>query len=140
MQSLQVTVWENVCWKELGLLCFVWVAFLVLQIAKVIFCSIYWFIFSEYELLRRNWSNMTFGNRIIQLLVQWHIGCWTCCRYILSFSSLLPLYICRIAWSRHNSWMLRIILIIAISLKPGLRCPFCFPDPSFIWGISVWSS
>ncbi|KAK8547421.1 hypothetical protein V6N13_098131 [Hibiscus sabdariffa] len=29
-----VSVWENVCWKELGLLCFVWVAFLVLQIAK----------------------------------------------------------------------------------------------------------
>ncbi|XWS17737.1 hypothetical protein CRYUN_Cryun33cG0093000 [Craigia yunnanensis] len=30
----EVTVWENVCWKELGLLCFVWIAFLVLQIAK----------------------------------------------------------------------------------------------------------
>ncbi|XVE71060.1 hypothetical protein DITRI_Ditri10aG0119800 [Diplodiscus trichospermus] len=30
----EVTVWENICWKELGLLCFVWVAFLVLQIAK----------------------------------------------------------------------------------------------------------
>ncbi|KAG6498734.1 hypothetical protein ZIOFF_038456 [Zingiber officinale] len=26
---------ENVCWKELGLLCFVWVAFLILQILKV---------------------------------------------------------------------------------------------------------
>ncbi|XP_022754558.1 sulfite exporter TauE/SafE family protein 3-like [Durio zibethinus] len=30
----EVPVWENICWKELGLLCFVWVAFLVLQIAK----------------------------------------------------------------------------------------------------------
>lgn len=26
---------ENVCWKEFGLLCFVWVAFLALQIGKV---------------------------------------------------------------------------------------------------------
>ncbi|EOY29674.1 Sulfite exporter TauE/SafE family protein [Theobroma cacao] len=41
----EVTVWENVCWKELGLLCFVWVAFLVLQIAKnhTATCSVaYW--------------------------------------------------------------------------------------------------
>lgn len=35
--SLQVSILENVCWKELGLLCFVWIAFLVLQITKVIF-------------------------------------------------------------------------------------------------------
>ncbi|XWS73498.1 hypothetical protein CRYUN_Cryun02cG0134400 [Craigia yunnanensis] len=33
----EVTVWKDVRWKELGLLCFVWIAFLVLQIAKVIF-------------------------------------------------------------------------------------------------------
>lgn len=32
--DLEVTILENVCWKELGLLVFVWVAFLVLQIAK----------------------------------------------------------------------------------------------------------
>ncbi|XWS26312.1 hypothetical protein CRYUN_Cryun26dG0021300 [Craigia yunnanensis] len=41
----EVTVWENVCWKELGLLCFVWIAFLVLQIAKnqTATCStVYW--------------------------------------------------------------------------------------------------
>ena len=44
IQSLQVTVWENVCWKELGLLCFVWIAFLVLQISKVMFILLYlWF-------------------------------------------------------------------------------------------------
>ncbi|GLT25431.1 hypothetical protein SLA2020_005600 [Shorea laevis] len=30
----EVTVFQNVCWKELGLLVFVWVAFLVLQIAQ----------------------------------------------------------------------------------------------------------
>ena len=33
----EVSILENVCWKELGLLCFVWIAFLVLQITKVIF-------------------------------------------------------------------------------------------------------
>ncbi|XP_022751789.1 sulfite exporter TauE/SafE family protein 3-like [Durio zibethinus] len=41
----EVTIWENVCWKELGLLCFVWIAFLVLQIAKnhtVICSAVYW--------------------------------------------------------------------------------------------------
>ncbi|XP_048332262.2 sulfite exporter TauE/SafE family protein 3 [Ziziphus jujuba] len=41
----EVTVFENVCWKEFGLLVFVWVAFLVLQIAKneTANCSIaYW--------------------------------------------------------------------------------------------------
>ncbi|GKB11350.1 sulfite exporter TauE/SafE family protein 3-like protein [Tanacetum coccineum] len=31
----EVTILENVCWKELGLLVFVWIAFLGLQIAKV---------------------------------------------------------------------------------------------------------
>lgn len=35
--NLQVTILENVYWKELGLLVFVWVSFLALQIAKV--CS-----------------------------------------------------------------------------------------------------
>lgn len=32
--DFEVTILENVCWKELGLLVFVWVAFLALQIAK----------------------------------------------------------------------------------------------------------
>ncbi|GJR64542.1 LEC14B protein [Tanacetum coccineum] len=32
----EVTTLENVCWKELGLLVFVWIAFLGLQIAKVL--------------------------------------------------------------------------------------------------------
>ncbi|XVF48520.1 hypothetical protein PTKIN_Ptkin03bG0197200 [Pterospermum kingtungense] len=43
----EVTVLENVCWKELGLLCFVWVAFLILQIAKnhTTTCSaLYWVV------------------------------------------------------------------------------------------------
>ncbi|KAG6740413.1 hypothetical protein POTOM_055863 [Populus tomentosa] len=34
-KELEITVFENVYWKELGLLVFVWVAFLVLQIAKI---------------------------------------------------------------------------------------------------------
>ncbi|XP_022729181.1 sulfite exporter TauE/SafE family protein 3-like [Durio zibethinus] len=41
----EITVWENVCWKEFGLLCFVWVAFLALQISKnyTTTCSVaYW--------------------------------------------------------------------------------------------------
>lgn len=41
----EITVFENVCWKEFGLLVFVWVAFLALQIAKnyTTNCSIeYW--------------------------------------------------------------------------------------------------
>ncbi|KAI3691173.1 hypothetical protein L2E82_49392 [Cichorium intybus] len=41
----EVTVWENVCWKELGLLVVVWVLFLALQISKTYTstCSIsYW--------------------------------------------------------------------------------------------------
>ncbi|KAH1131715.1 hypothetical protein J1N35_003093 [Gossypium stocksii] len=41
----KVTVLDNVCWKELGLLCFVWFAFLVLQISKnhTTTCSVgYW--------------------------------------------------------------------------------------------------
>ncbi|XP_071693309.1 sulfite exporter TauE/SafE family protein 3-like [Rutidosis leptorrhynchoides] len=41
----EVTVLENVCWKEFGLLAFVWVAFLALQIAKTYTstCSVlYW--------------------------------------------------------------------------------------------------
>ncbi|MBA0835846.1 hypothetical protein Goarm_008100, partial [Gossypium armourianum] len=40
-----VSILENVCWKELGLLCFVWIAFLVLQITKnyTTTCSaLYW--------------------------------------------------------------------------------------------------
>ena len=32
---LQVSIIENVYWKELGLLVFVWIVFLALQIAKV---------------------------------------------------------------------------------------------------------
>ncbi|GKE13229.1 hypothetical protein Tco_1416780, partial [Tanacetum coccineum] len=32
----EVTTLENVCWKELGLFVFVWIAFLGLQIAKVL--------------------------------------------------------------------------------------------------------
>ncbi|XP_042405400.1 sulfite exporter TauE/SafE family protein 3-like [Zingiber officinale] len=38
---------ENVCWKELGLLCFVWVAFLILQILKQNYtstCSLWYWI------------------------------------------------------------------------------------------------
>ncbi|URE42296.1 hypothetical protein MUK42_25703 [Musa troglodytarum] len=31
----EAPIMENVCWKELGLLCFVWIAFLVLQVLKV---------------------------------------------------------------------------------------------------------
>ncbi|XP_039018550.1 sulfite exporter TauE/SafE family protein 3-like [Hibiscus syriacus] len=42
----EVTILENVFWKELGLLCFVWVAFLIVQISKnrtTITCSVgYW--------------------------------------------------------------------------------------------------
>ncbi|WOG84106.1 hypothetical protein DCAR_0103286 [Daucus carota subsp. sativus] len=41
----EITVFENVCWKEFGLLVFVWISFLVLQIAKnyTTNCSIeYW--------------------------------------------------------------------------------------------------
>ncbi|KAE8675832.1 putative Membrane protein-like [Hibiscus syriacus] len=41
----EVPVWENVYWKELALLCFVWVTFLVLQITKnsTSTCSVsYW--------------------------------------------------------------------------------------------------
>ncbi|PSS01184.1 Dermorphin like [Actinidia chinensis var. chinensis] len=41
----EVSIIENVCWKELGLLVFVWVAFLALQIAKngTTTCStVYW--------------------------------------------------------------------------------------------------
>ncbi|KAI4316147.1 hypothetical protein L6164_024154 [Bauhinia variegata] len=44
-KKAEVTVLENVCWKELGLLVFVWVAFLGLQIAKnnTVNCSTaYW--------------------------------------------------------------------------------------------------
>lgn len=36
IKIFQVTILENVYWKELGLLVFVWVAFLGLQISKVI--------------------------------------------------------------------------------------------------------
>nr|GMC77881.1 sulfite exporter TauE/SafE family protein 3-like [Ipomoea batatas] len=35
----QVSIIENVYWKEFGLLCFVWVSFLALQIIKVLFLS-----------------------------------------------------------------------------------------------------
>ena len=35
IKIFQVSVFENVCWKELALLVFVWISFLALQIAKV---------------------------------------------------------------------------------------------------------
>lgn len=47
-QSLkeEVTILENVCWKELGLLVFVWVAFLALQIGKnyTSTCSLWYWV------------------------------------------------------------------------------------------------
>ncbi|CAL9117887.1 unnamed protein product [Musa textilis] len=46
-QTLQVPVMENVCWKELGLLCFVWIAFLILQVLKQNYtstCSLWYWI------------------------------------------------------------------------------------------------
>lgn len=36
IETFQVTILENVRWKEFGLLVFVWFAYLGLQIAKVI--------------------------------------------------------------------------------------------------------
>jgi hypothetical protein len=32
---MQGSIWKNIYWKEFGLLAFVWVAFLGLQVAKV---------------------------------------------------------------------------------------------------------
>lgn len=43
---LQVTILENVYWKEFGLLAFVWVAFLAIQIAKVLTFLIVYKIYS----------------------------------------------------------------------------------------------
>ncbi|CAL9183017.1 unnamed protein product [Musa hybrid cultivar] len=46
-QTLQVPVMENVCWKELGLLSFVWIAFLILQVLKQNYtstCSLWYWI------------------------------------------------------------------------------------------------
>ncbi|XP_074558470.1 sulfite exporter TauE/SafE family protein 3-like [Curcuma longa] len=46
-EKVQAPVLENVHWKELGLLCFVWVAFLVLQILKQNYtstCSLWYWI------------------------------------------------------------------------------------------------
>ncbi|URE10949.1 hypothetical protein MUK42_23089 [Musa troglodytarum] len=43
----EVPVMENVCWKELGLLCFVWIAFLILQVLKQNYtstCSLWYWI------------------------------------------------------------------------------------------------
>ncbi|KAG6501184.1 hypothetical protein ZIOFF_041056 [Zingiber officinale] len=44
----EVPIMENVCWKELGLLCFVWISFLILQVLKQYYtstCSLwYWFL------------------------------------------------------------------------------------------------
>ncbi|XP_042454474.1 sulfite exporter TauE/SafE family protein 3-like isoform X1 [Zingiber officinale] len=43
----EVPILENVCWKELGLVCFVWVAFLVLQVVKQNYtttCSLWYWI------------------------------------------------------------------------------------------------
>uniref|UniRef100_A0A453QSZ8 Sulfite exporter TauE/SafE family protein n=1 Tax=Aegilops tauschii subsp. strangulata TaxID=200361 RepID=A0A453QSZ8_AEGTS len=41
-----VSIWKNVYWKEVGLLAFVWVAFLVLQVAKnyMATCSIWYWV------------------------------------------------------------------------------------------------
>ncbi|CAA2966534.1 sulfite exporter family 3-like [Olea europaea subsp. europaea] len=44
---LQVSILENVCWKEFGLLVFVWIAFLVLQITKnytATCTTVYWVV------------------------------------------------------------------------------------------------
>ena len=41
----EVSIMENVYWKELGLLVFVWIAFLALQIAKVKAPKIYLFLY-----------------------------------------------------------------------------------------------
>ncbi|XP_010313606.2 sulfite exporter TauE/SafE family protein 3-like [Solanum lycopersicum] len=42
----RVPIVENVCWKEFGLLCFVWVAFLALQIGKIYTstCSVWYWV------------------------------------------------------------------------------------------------
>ncbi|KAF7106885.1 hypothetical protein CFC21_107586 [Triticum aestivum] len=42
----EVSIWKNVYWKEVGLLAFVWVAFLVLQVAKnyMATCSIWYWV------------------------------------------------------------------------------------------------
>ncbi|GAA0167283.1 ubiquitin-protein ligase [Lithospermum erythrorhizon] len=47
LEEPQVPIIENVCWKELGLLCFVWISFLALQIIKIYTstCSVaYWLV------------------------------------------------------------------------------------------------
>ncbi|EMS53169.1 hypothetical protein TRIUR3_09961 [Triticum urartu] len=43
---LQVSIWKNVYWKEVGLLAFVWVAFLALQVTKnyMATCSIWYWV------------------------------------------------------------------------------------------------
>uniref|UniRef100_A0A453QTM4 Sulfite exporter TauE/SafE family protein n=1 Tax=Aegilops tauschii subsp. strangulata TaxID=200361 RepID=A0A453QTM4_AEGTS len=43
---ITVSIWKNVYWKEVGLLAFVWVAFLVLQVAKnyMATCSIWYWV------------------------------------------------------------------------------------------------
>ncbi|XP_074589073.1 sulfite exporter TauE/SafE family protein 3-like [Curcuma longa] len=43
----EVPIMENVCWKEFGLLCFVWVSFLILQVLKQYYtstCSLWYWI------------------------------------------------------------------------------------------------
>ncbi|XP_060169376.1 sulfite exporter TauE/SafE family protein 3-like [Lycium barbarum] len=42
----EVPFMENVCWKEFGLLCFVWIAFLALQILKIYTatCSVWYWV------------------------------------------------------------------------------------------------
>ncbi|XP_008792340.2 sulfite exporter TauE/SafE family protein 3-like [Phoenix dactylifera] len=44
--ELEVPVLQNVCWKELGLLVFVWISFLILQITKnyTAICSIWFWV------------------------------------------------------------------------------------------------
>ena len=72
---IQVTILQNVYWKETGLLVFVWLAFLALQIAKVICsfltCTVEQFIQCSISNLRPISSIV---NRIIQLIVQQRTG------------------------------------------------------------------
>lgn len=81
---------KNVCWKEFGLLVFVWIAFLGLQIFKVLYhIWLLYYIFLK-KVFNKFWSYVIYSlkigvflwNRLIQPLVQYGIGCWTCYRYL----------------------------------------------------------
>ncbi|KAF3685651.1 hypothetical protein FXO37_00403 [Capsicum annuum] len=73
-----VPIMENVCWKETGLLCFVWVAFLGLQIGKVpVALSVSSYeAFSLYKGWRRIESKGEEGTnfRVLQLFVYCFFG------------------------------------------------------------------